>query len=646
MKQSFKTNIILSILLVCLLIFSGNIFAQVKSSDDTVVGKIGSEKLYLEELINYYQNNSTDSNLSAVKLRELLPYYLDYKLKLKEGLNQDMDSHQDILNELQIYSVQAAYRYWAEEEITERLFNEFKERSRFEIKSFHILQRLTESASPSDTMYAYAKIEEAKKEFLNGTTLEELDQRYSTQLQRQSAGGQLPWISAGSTVKPFEDALYATEPGTISDPVRTQFGYHLIYVQDIREKTSDRKVRHIFFRDADSEEKQAKADKTWTLLNDGADWDSLTVANTEDGSSRNRGGDIGWIGYGMQYDENFIETVMKLDTGKNYTKPVETGYGLHIFKIDSVRSYKSESQRDEELRKKLENLPWFENKKDLVLQEIAKIGETTIHQKNLETFEAFIQNSDTTDIKYVNPDTDSGFTNSALFTFRNKDYSAQNYLQWLKEEHPRADAGRYHSEWFDLFLESVFESEIVEITKNRFSSYGEQIQQFRDGLIVYKVSDENMWSTSTVDSTALSRIFEKNRNNYRFSRRFAYHIIAASEDSLIESFTNGLNSGLIIDSLQTEYPEVAVISDSTNSTINEHPFTLLSEMKVGQISKKFEYRGRNAVIYLSDILPARNMDFNEAYYMVMNDYQPKREQEFLDKLRKKYKSKIYPNRIK
>jgi len=431
----------------------------------------------------------------------------------------------------------------------------------------------------------------------------------------------------------------------MSDPVRTQFGYHLIYVQDIREKTKDRKVRHIFFRDADSEEKQAKADKIWEMLNNGADWDSLTVTNTEDGSSRNRGGDIGWIGYGMQFDENFIDTIMKIDPFKDYSKPVETGYGLHIFKIDSVRSYKSESQRDEELRKRLENLPWFENKKDLVLQEIAKIGGATIHYKNLDPLEAFIQNSDTTDIKYLNPGSDSGLTNSALLTFRNKDYNGQNYLQWLKKEHPRADAGRYQSEWFDLFLESVYETEMVEITKNRFPSFSEQIQQFRDGLIVYKLSDENMWSASTVDSTALRSIFEKNRDKYRFSRRFAYHIIAAREDSLLESFKTRLNSGLLIDSLQSEYPGVAVISDSTDN-VNEHPFTLLPEMKAGQTSNIFEYHDRNAVIYLSGILPARNMDFNEAFYMVMNDYQPRREQEFLDKLRKKYKSKIYPNRIK
>lgn len=643
-----QTKSLLSILQICLLffLFAGDVFAQLKSSENTVVGKIGGEKIYLGELINYYQKNSTEgADISADKLREFLPHYMDYKLKLSEGMDQDLESDQDILTELNSYSTQAAYSYWAEEEIKEKLFSEFKERSRFEIKSFHILQRLSESSSPSDTLYAYKKLQEAKKEFLNGTALEELDQRYSTQLQRQSAGGQLPWITAGSTVKPFEDALYSTETGSISEPVRTQFGYHLIYVQDKREKTSDRKISHIFFRDADSEEKKARAEKVWELLNNGADWDSLTVTNTEDGSSRNQGGDIGWIGYGMQFDENFIDTVMKIDPGKAYSKPVKTGYGLHIFKIDSVRTYQSEDHRDEELKKKLEKLPRFENKKDLVLQEIAQIGDASIHLENLKKIEAFIKNSDTKDIIDLELGTESEIMDSDIFTFRNKEYSGQSYMHWLKEKHPRADADKYQPEWFDLFLESIYESEMIEITEDQFPSFDEQIQQFRDGLIVFKISDENMWSASTVDSIKLKSIFEKNRDDYQFPKRYVYHIAATDEYSVIKDVKNQLNNGLAFDSLLAEFPELAVVSDSTGH-VNEHPYNMLPEMTIGQSSELFEYQDKNAVIYLSGILPARNMDFDEAFYLVMNDYQPKREQEFLDYLREKYNSKIYPKRIK
>lgn len=43
-------------------------------------------------------------------------------------------------------------------------------------------------------------------------------------------GGMLGWFGVGDMVKPFEEAAFTQPNGTVSDPVQTQFGWHLIYV--------------------------------------------------------------------------------------------------------------------------------------------------------------------------------------------------------------------------------------------------------------------------------------------------------------------------------------------------------------------------------------------------------------------------------
>jgi peptidyl-prolyl cis-trans isomerase C len=62
-----------------------------------------------------------------------------------------------------------------------------------------------------------------------GARFEELARQHST-CPSKSSGGDLGWFGPGKMVKPFEDAVRKTGVGSLTEPVRTQFGYHLIKV--------------------------------------------------------------------------------------------------------------------------------------------------------------------------------------------------------------------------------------------------------------------------------------------------------------------------------------------------------------------------------------------------------------------------------
>ena len=97
-------------------------------------------------------------------------------------------------------------------------------------------------AEPTQEFHASHILVETKDEALDlikklseGADFAELAKEFSTGPSGPN-GGDLGWFSAGMMVKPFEDAVLTLEPGQVSEPVETQFGWHVVKLMEERMK--------------------------------------------------------------------------------------------------------------------------------------------------------------------------------------------------------------------------------------------------------------------------------------------------------------------------------------------------------------------------------------------------------------------------
>ncbi len=131
----------------------------------------------------------------------------------------------------------------------------------------HILLRVGEGMSEPE---ARQKLLEIKREVLAGGDFAKFARTYS-QDGSASQGGDLGWISPGETVPEFERAMNSLQDGQISDPVRTEYGYHLIQVLGRRDAEGSVAQQMDLARQAIGQRKAEQAYADWLReLRDGA----------------------------------------------------------------------------------------------------------------------------------------------------------------------------------------------------------------------------------------------------------------------------------------------------------------------------------------------------------------------------------------
>jgi peptidyl-prolyl cis-trans isomerase C len=206
------------------------------ATKDPVVATVNGQPIYLSELEIAQQ--ALPPQYRTMPLASVFPALLDRiadsKLVVGDAKKNKIETDPTFKRRMAFVEDQVIQDYWLQREIAKRISPD-KLQQRYQEK--------LKSMPPEEEVHArhilVATEAEAKAllaELKKGTPIDKLAKEKSTDKASGAEGGDLGWFKRTDMVKEFSDAAFALKKGELSEtPIKTQFGYHIIKVEDRRQ---------------------------------------------------------------------------------------------------------------------------------------------------------------------------------------------------------------------------------------------------------------------------------------------------------------------------------------------------------------------------------------------------------------------------
>jgi len=198
----------------------------------------------------------------------------------------------------------------------------------------HILIALPEGATPQQIAEQESQANNIHQQLLEGLDFASAAISYSAS-QEALEGGLVGWRDLNSVPVVFSDAIKNLRAGQMTTPIRSPAGFHIMKVNDYRDRSqvmaTEFHARHIMIQVSDLIGPRAAMEEVREIhgkLIDGEDFAVLARENSDDITSANLGGDMGWF-VPRQFGERFAETLEALQDGE-ISEPFQSELGWHI----------------------------------------------------------------------------------------------------------------------------------------------------------------------------------------------------------------------------------------------------------------------------------------------------------------------------
>lgn len=616
-------------------------------AQENIILTVEDEKVTVEDFEAIFKKNNRDSAITKTSLDEYMELFINFKLKVMEAKELGLDTNQSFIRELAGYRKQLARPYLIDNELLDELLETAYERKKTEVRASHLLVNLDMNATAKDTLQAWNRIMKLRKRIIDGESFESVvgSKAGSDDPSARNNKGDLGYFSAFQMVYPFEEAAYNLKIGEVSQPIRTRYGYHLIKLTDKRQAKGEVKVAHIMTRVKDmnnQEEVKAAEDRIREIhqqVKDGADFAEMARKHSDDKTSGREGGELPFFGTGKMV-ENFEKVAFETAPGE-LSEPFKTEYGWHIIKGIERKTIPSFEEMENELKSKVSRDARAELTTDSFLEKLREEYKVEDYAKK--------------NLKYVVQAADSSLWEGIiqvkekhlerpLLKIKERAYSVKDYVDYLtgRRQNRKRSPERIVREKFEAWKRSTLLDYEDAQLEEKYNEFRLLMNEYRDGILLFELTDQKVWSKAVQDSAGLEAFYEANKKNYMWPNRWDANIYTCDNAKIAKKLRKMVSKGMDyekIDAKLNKNSELNLRKESGVYTIQDRPILAKAPQSSG-VSEAFEKDAQYFVIEIKEFMPPSPKKLEEARGVVTADYQKHLEEEWISELRKKYDYKV------
>ncbi|WP_290145916.1 peptidylprolyl isomerase [Duncaniella muris] len=621
--------------------------ASASKNADPVLMTINGKDVRQSEFEYLYHKNNLQQ-LAPQSIDEYIEMFIVYKLKVADAEAAGLHQTDAFTKEFNGYCAELSRPYLRDSIVEKRLIEEAYARMATSRKVSHIMLPLGSTYDEKEANRM--KIDSIRTAIVNGSAdFGEMAVRYSSDRSARVNNGSMGYINVNSYPYPFEKTAWETPVGEISPVIEdAPFGFHIIRVEDQRPNPGKVEARHILkltngLSEEEGAAKKAQIDSIYNLLANGGDFDAIARAESEDPGSAANGGRLGWFGPGEMVKE-FEDAAFGLKDG-GISAPFKTAYGYHIVQTLAHRGIGTLAEESERIKAAISRdmrsvMPETERMAQLKAELGVKIDSTGLMQARSR----MTGDSPAEQLRSLQAD------NSLIATVGKRvisigdviNYIPSNVLEGANDAFTVLNSG----------LENKINETVVEETRKNLaennSEYRNLTNEYRDGILLFEISNRNVWERSTSDTEGLQKFFSANRAKYTWDKpHYKGYVIFATNDSIAGEAqkylaANQVENDSLVSVMRANYGrnikiEKVVTGKGENAIVDNVAFNGERPEAPGRWTAWFGYAGR--VIDTPE-------EANDVRGAVASDYQQQLESEWIKALRKKYKVKLNKKALK